>query len=138
MLGDAPGMPDALVYYLTWFIRGRWDGGPDFLAQFPNLRAWEERVTAIGHGKATDMTSGEALEIAGACEPATQETPDPGDPRGLNPGDAVTVTPDNGGFTVEGRVLGLRRHEIAITRDDDRVGRVTIHFPTTGYRVAKA
>ncbi len=138
MLGDAPGMPDALVYYLTWFIRGRWDGGPEFLAQFPYLCAWEERVAAIGHGNVTDMTPGEALEIAGACEPATQETPDPGDPRGLKPGDAVTITPDNGGFTVEGRVLSLRRHEIAIAREDEQVGRVAIHFPTIGYRVAKA
>ena len=103
MLGDAPGMPDALAWYLTWFIRGRWDGGPDFLSQFPNLCAWEERVKAIGHGNPTDMTSGEALEIARAHEPATPETPDPGDPRGLKPGDAVTVNADYGGFTVEGK-----------------------------------
>jgi glutathione S-transferase len=138
MLGGAPGMPDALVYYLTWFVRGRWDGGPDFLAQFPKLCAWEQRVAAIGHGKPKDIASGEALEIASARDLATAETPDPGDPRGLKPGDAVAVTPDNGGAVVRGTVLSLRRHEIAIARADERVGRVAIHFPAVGYRVERA
>jgi glutathione S-transferase len=138
MLGDAPGLPDALAWYLTWFVRGRWDGGPDFLAQFPSLSAWEERVKAIGHGNAVDMASGAALEIARAFEPGTPETPDPADPRGLKPGDTVTVTPDNGGFVVEGQVLSLRRHEVAILREDERVGRVAVHFPTVGYCVERA
>ena len=33
MLGAEPGLPDALCYYLVWFIRGRYDQGPQFLAQ---------------------------------------------------------------------------------------------------------
>ncbi len=137
MLGGAPGMPDALVYYVTWFVRGRWSGGPDLLAQFPSLCAWEDRVRAIGHGTPKNITSGEALEIARGHDPATAETPDPGDPRGLKPGDAVGVTPETGGTTVPGSILSLRRNEIAITREDERVGRVAIHFPTIGYRVEK-
>lgn len=138
MLGDAPGMPDALAYYLAWFVRGRWDGGPDFLAQFPNLCAWEERVKAIGHGSHAILKSGEALEIARTSEPTTAKTPDPHDPRHLKPGDAVSVVSEQGGFTVHGRVLSLRRHEIAILREDERVGRVAVHFPALGYRVEKS
>lgn len=138
ILGEAPGLPDALVYYLVWLIRGRWAGGPDFLAQFPSLCAWEARVAAIGHGSPREMAAGEALEAARGAEPATPETPDPADPRGLKPGDAVTVTPDGGAFTVEGKVLSLRRHELAIAREDPRVGRVAVHFPTVGYRVERA
>lgn len=137
ILGTKPGLPDALAYYLVWFIRGRWDGGPGFLAQFPNLCAWEERVKAIGHGKSTDLTAGEALEIAKQDEPVTQEVADPGDPRGLKPGDPVTVTSDQGGFAVSGQMLSLYRHEIAILREDARVGRVAVHFPALGYRVEK-
>jgi glutathione S-transferase len=138
LLGDTPGLPDALAYYLVWFIRGRWDGGPAFLAQFPHLCAWEERVRAIGHGSPTDLTAGEALDIAQASEPTTPETADPGDPRGLKPGDAVSVVSEQGGFAVKGRVLSLRRHEIAILREDDRVGRVAVHFPALGYHMEKA
>lgn len=137
LLGERPGLPDALVYYITWFVRGRWDGGPDFLAQFPLLCAWEERVASLGHGRSVDLTSGEALEIAAASEPATPKTQDPGDPRGLKPGDAVSVIPEDGGFRVEGKVLSLRRHEVAIVRDDERVGRIAIHFPALGYRVER-
>ena len=135
MLGDKPGMPDALVWYLAWLIRGRWDGGPEFLSQFPKLCAWEQRMDAVGHGNPSDMTAQQALDTARDSEPATQETPDPGDPRGLKPGDTVTVIPDNGGAGVEGKVLSLRRNEIAILREDDRVGRVAVHFPAVGYRV---
>jgi len=135
MLGDRPGLPDALVWYLAWFIRGRWSGGPDFLSQFPNLCAWEERMAAIGHGNPADMTAQEALDIARNSEPGTQETADPGDPRGLAPGDTVAVTPDNGGASVRGTVLSLRPQELAILREDNRVGRVAVHFPGMGYRI---
>jgi glutathione S-transferase len=138
MLGSAPGMPDALVYYVTWFVRGRWSGGPDLLAQFPNLCAWENRVREIGHGNAQDITSGEALEIARSHEPATDEFADSDDPRGMKPGDAVGVTPDTGGPTVHGSILSLRRNEIAISREDEWVGSVAIHFPAVGYRVDQA
>lgn len=137
LLGDAPGLLDALVYFVVWFLRGRWRDGPDFLEQFPMLCAWERRVQAIGHGSATAMSASEALGVAAAAEPETVPTADPGDPRGLQPGDAVTVSADAGGPAVEGYVLSLRRHEVAIIREDRRVGRVAVHFPAVGYRVER-
>lgn len=135
ILGDDPGLPDALVYYIVWFIRGRWRDGPDFLEQFPMLCGWEDRVEAIGHGRPAAMTAQEALDIAASLEPDTVPTPDAGDPRGLKPGDPVAVIPVGGGPPVAGNVLSLRRHEIAIIREDERVGRVAVHFPAVGYRV---
>ena len=48
LLGDQPGLPDALCYYLVWFFRGRVDAGASLLQQFPRLEAWEQRVKAIG------------------------------------------------------------------------------------------
>jgi len=138
MLGAEPGLPDALCYHLIWFIRGRYAKGPEFLAQFPALNAWEERVTAIGHGRPTGMEAAEALEIALAASPATPETADPGDPQGLAPGQTVEVTPDVpwGGPAVKGRVVAVSAQEIAIVREDGRVGEVCVHFPRMGYRVA--
>lgn len=135
--GDAPGLLDALVYYVVWFLRGRWRDGPDFLEQFPMLCGWESRIHGIGHGAATAMTALEALEVAAATEPETVPTTDPGDPRGLQPGDPVAVTADNGGPAVQGFVLSLRRHEVAIIREDKRIGRVAVHFPAVGYRVER-
>lgn len=138
ILGDTPGLPDALGYFIVWFIRGRWEGGPDFLAQFKSLEAWEARVKEIGHGSPCDMEAEEALEIARNASPQTPEQGDPNDPQGLKPGMSVTVTPLGGGGdpSVPGHVHYVDRETIAIVRNDEQVGAVCVHFPRVGYRVA--
>lgn len=132
-----PGLPDALIYYLVWFLRGRWEGGPALLSEFPALEAWEARVKAIGHGSPSDMQAGEALEIALACTPETEEAADPRDPQKLAPGMTVRITPDSDGGDpeVSGSVRMVTRDTIAILRDDARVGSVCVHFPRAGYKV---
>jgi glutathione S-transferase len=138
MLGTEPGLPDALVYYVVWFVRGRWQGGPALLSQFPALEAWEQRVKAIGHGQPSEMSSGEALDIARARQPATPEQVDPRDPQQLVPGQRVSVVADldSGEAPVAGAVRLVTRDSIAILREDPRVGTVCVHFPRVGYRVA--
>jgi glutathione S-transferase len=137
MLGDAPGLPDALAYYLVWFVRGRWPEGPAFLAQFPALEAWEARVRAIGHGTVSAMSAEDALAVARAAHPETPEAHDPGDPQGLVPGMKVTIAPDldGGEEAVAGRIRAVDRETIAVLREDPQVGRVCVHFPRVGYRV---
>jgi glutathione S-transferase len=138
--GDQPGLADALVYYLVWFVRGRWDGGPGLLAGFPALEAWERRVAALGHGAPTDMDAAEALGVAAAAEPASPEGVAAGDPQSLAPGVAVTVAPDEDGGDplVTGTVRVADGDTIAILRHDPRAGRVCVHFPRVGYRVTVA
>ncbi len=140
LLGERPGLPDALAYHLVWFLRGRWAEGPAFLSQFPALEAWEQRVAAIGHGGSTPLSAAEALDIARASEPETPETEDPLDPQGLRPGQAVRVRPegDGGDPEVEGVVRLVDRERIAILREDPRAGRLCVHFPRIGYRVTPA
>jgi glutathione S-transferase len=137
MLGDAPGLPDALAYYLVWFLRGRWPGGPEFLAEFPALEAWEARLRAIGHGEVSEMSAGDALVVAREAEPQTPVSADPLDPQGLAPGMAVTVAPDldGGEEAVSGQIQAVERETIAINRDAPETGRVCVHFPKAGYRV---
>jgi glutathione S-transferase len=140
MLGDAPGLPDALCYYLLWFIRGRYSGGPEFLSQFPNLCAWEKRVAALGHGNPSNMSAAEALEIAEGAEPETPESVEPGDPLGLVAGDTVAVRPEamDGVAAVVGTLRGLDAQTVVLDREDDRVGRVAVHFPRVGSQVRRA
>ena len=137
MLGDSPGLPDALAYYVVWFIRGRWAGGPDLLSQFPALEAWEARIQALGHGTPTELSAEDALAIAQAAETATPETSDALDPQGLKPGMRVEVVPDvdGGDPPVAGSVRMVSRDTIAVLRDDDQVGTVCVHFPRVSYRV---
>jgi len=140
MLGDQPGLPDALCYYLVWFVRGRWQGGPALIAEFSGLEAWEQRVKAIGHGRPTEMTPAEAIEVARSTSPTTPERSDPNDPQSLKPGQRVSVVPDldSGESPVTGVVQLVDRDSIAIQRDDPRVGTVCVHFPRVGFRVAAA
>jgi glutathione S-transferase len=140
MLGNAPGLPDALCYYVVWFVRGRWQGGAGMLSEFPALEAWEQRVKAIGHGRPSPMTSAQALETARAASPATPERDDAKDPQGLRVGQRVSVVADldSGEAPVSGAVRLVDRDRIAILRDDARIGPVCVHFPRVGYRITLA
>ena len=137
MLGDTPGLPDAVTYYLVWFIRGRWQSGPDLLAEFPALEAWEKRVAAIGHGNPTDMSAADALAVAKSTEPTTPEHADPRDPQGVKPGMTVSVVADvdGGEVPVSGSVRYVDRESVALLHSNEQVGAVCIHFPRVGYRV---
>lgn len=137
LLGSEPGLPDALCYYVVWFFRGRYAGGPSLLDQFPSLLAWEKRVAAIGHGRPEDLDAKQALEIARAATPTSTEHADAGDPQGLAPGQIVAVVPDvdGGDPSVEGRVVAVSMNTIAISRATPEVGDIVVHFPRVGYRV---
>jgi glutathione S-transferase len=138
MLADDPGMPDLLLWYLYWFIETRYPKAGDLLAEFPLLRAWADRVRAIGHGASSPMAPAEALAIARAAEPSTPEAADPRDPQGLSLGMTVAVTPlgDGGDAPVEGRIKSVSRDAIALAREHPACGRVVVHFPRVGYRVS--
>ena len=140
MLGEQPGLPDAVAYYLVWFIRGRWESGPAFLSEFPSLGEWEKRVAAIGHGKPTVMSAAEALQIAKTSEPNTPEQADPHDPMDIKPGMTVSVVADvdGGEEPVSGSVRYIDRDSIALLKRHEQVGSVCIHFPRVGYRVTPA
>jgi glutathione S-transferase len=135
ILGAAPGLSDALAYYLVWFLRDRMAEGNLFLRQFPHLEAWEKRVKAIGHGYRERMVDLEALEIARVSEFQTAEQADPGAPLGLLVGDKVTIQPDIGGPQVVGAVHSLSADQISILREDKLVGQVCVHFPCVGFTV---
>jgi glutathione S-transferase len=138
LFGGAPGLADAACYYLIWFIRGRWQGGPALLAPFARLQAWSQRVEAIGHGQPREMSSGEAIEIARAARTTTPSRSDEADPQALQPGQRVSVTPDldSGEPSVEGVLHRIDRDSVAILRHEARVEEVCVHFPRVGYRVA--
>lgn len=143
ILGTQPGLPDALCYYIVWFVRGRYSDGPSFLSRFRSLEAWESRVREIGHGRSRDMSAADALAIAKAAAPdPAAGDPDDGfrDFGGFKAGDAVRVRPIDVGadVAVSGRVHRLTAQEISLARSDPRVGDVVVHFPRVGYRLEPA
>jgi len=138
VLGDSPGLPDALVYYIVWFLRGRYEHGPGLIGSFPNLVAWEARVRELGHGDATDLDAREALDVARAATPEPIGGVDPDDPQSLTAGQRVAVSSiaDDGTDPVIGALTTLSRDVIALRHEAPEVGEVIVHFPRVGYRVA--
>lgn len=138
LLGTQPGLPDALCCYLVWFFRGRTNAGPVMLTQFPKLEAWEQRVTAIGHGQPVELSASQALEIARTSNAEVTEWVDPVDPLKLSLGQSVGVVPDGDGGDpmVHGQLVRLTGDTVALRLHDDRVDEVVVHFPRVGYRLA--
>lgn len=137
ILGDVPGMPDLLAWFIVWFIKERYAEAGSFFAEFPKLNAWSDRMSGLGHGRSTPMTPAEALAVAKATTSPTPESSDPGDPQGLMPGMMVTIAPlsDSGENPVEGRLRSVSRDRLAIDNQDPLCGDVVVHFPRVGYRV---
>ena len=138
--GADPTANDVHVYMNFWWIEQAIPHVADtLLKEFRLVRAWIERVAAIGHGKPTVMDSEEALAIAKASVPEAKEAGDEFDPRGLKPGDRVTVAADAyGRDAVAGAIVFSNAHEIAIRRSDDQAGEVVVHFPRAGFTVVPA
>ncbi len=139
ILGEQPSLPDALAYAVVWFISGRWTGASEFFSEFPRLRAWRDRVAAIGHGTYSEMSAEYALSIARESEPSSPQASDEREPQGLKVGLQVAVAPvgDGGDPLVNGVVRSVDRETIAIDRHHPLVGTVCVHFPRAGYRVTK-
>ena len=140
LAGDTPTIADAHCHMNIWFLRNPMAAVADeFLKEFPAVKAWYDRVTAIGHGSMTPMDSKEALGIAKAATPQAQSAVDAHDPNGRKPGDRVSVMPDDyGRDAVVGELVFSNAHEIAIKRNAPEVGDVVVHFPRAGFMVMPA
>ncbi|MGN1289603.1 MAG: glutathione S-transferase family protein [Bradyrhizobium sp.] len=138
VLGSDPSAADLSAYHPIWFARQ--NGGPEIaelIAFATVLDPWYARVAALGHGKHTDMTPDEAIEIARAhqpCEPDGWSSD--AQNVGIRRGDWVSVTPDDYGNPVHGNVLAWTPDEIVIRHEDPSVGNVNLHFPRVGFDVA--
>ena len=140
LLGDSAAAIDAQIYFVIWFLRGRWEGGPPLLAQFPALERWEANVKAIGYGEISDMSGEEAIARAAACMPAPidrSHADDPHDPQGLQPGMQIRIVPDvdAGEQPIEGEIRAVNAQTITLGRSSGDLGEICVHFPRAGYVV---
>jgi glutathione S-transferase len=130
-------LADINAYMNVWYIRARLSNADEILARFPHTLAWERRIQAIGHGSRTEMPSDGALDIAAQANPQTPTLGDPDDPNGRQPGDWVSVVPDDyGKIEVRGEIVSLSAQHISIRRHDDLVGDIVVHFPRAGFAVS--
>jgi glutathione S-transferase len=136
LAGEAPSLADAAVYYILAFLRAAYPAGPPVIAAMERLRAWEQRVRAIGHGARTEISRADALEIARAAEPAPPPASLDDDPLGLRLGQSVGVSADDyGREQIVGELIALGIDHIALRRRDPLVGDVAVHFPRIGFAI---
>jgi glutathione S-transferase len=134
--GDTPGYADCAAGMNVWF-QGNFGLKGSRTAPFPHVAAWIARVEAIGHGSPSDMTAQEALDVARDAEPQVVERVD--EESGFTAGQSVTIrTEDPGADPVAGTLIRLTSRDVAILRDDPRVGTVAVHFPRIGQIVMPA
>jgi glutathione S-transferase len=136
LLGDAACVADFACYHPLWFIQ-MVPPVAGILQFVPLVLEWMERIREIGHGTSTDMTSMDAIAVAKAeCSVVSDIVP--GDVSGIAVGDRVAIMPNDYGFDpVEGELVLLKANEMALRREDERAGTVTVHFPRIGYQIRK-
>ncbi len=143
LFGSAPSAADLACWQTIYLLRKNCPPEVDAViglgADSP-LRAWYDRIVALGQGTPAAMSAEEALAAARAATPAPVTHLDPdGDPGGLKAGCPVVVTPDdNARVPVSGRLVAAGGDEVVIHRHDPQAGDLHIHFPRLGFDVVAA
>lgn len=139
LFGIDPCVADFAAYHGIWYTRNQVPVLADILNATPSVGEWANRMEAIGHGVATRLTAGDAIDIAKAADPqpaganllvdsAFQ------DDHGIPLGTRVTVTPESfGSEASEGELIAATRTHYSLRREDARAGTVHVHFPRIGY-----
>jgi glutathione S-transferase len=132
LMGSEASIADFSVAHCLWFVR-RAPPVAGVLDAAPHVQRWLEAVLAIGHGDHQRMDSSEALAVAAAATPEPAAVM-PG--QGLEAGQQVSVAAmDYGTEPSIGTLVGLSDDEVAISRHDERAGKVHVHFPRRGFQI---
>jgi len=136
LLGDAPTLADVSCYHPLWVLR-MVPSVAAILETAPRVQAWMDRMSAIGHGRASDLSATDALLIAKNGSSAVKRS-QASDIPGITLGDTVEVMPSDYGLDpVQGELVLVAADRVAVRRHDDRAGTVTVHFPRIGYLIRK-
>jgi glutathione S-transferase len=130
--GDHIGHGDLGLYMNLWFLTALpfAQGFADAIFARPALKAWYNRIAALGHGSVTESTAEEAIAIAAASTPADVSGPVEA---GQTIGHRVKIkTEHSGDDAVEGQLLRCASVGISLRRESKRAGPLNVHFPRVG------
>jgi len=138
LFGGEPCVADFSLYHVLWPIWKVADTRP-MLVPFPRTRKFIERIVAIGHGISTEISSGDALQIAKSSTPEAVKGAVALETGGIALGEQAQVMPvDSGLDPVTGELRNASADEIVLRRSDPRAGTVQVHFPRFGFQLSKA
>ncbi|VVN08976.1 glutathione S-transferase family protein [Pseudomonas fluorescens] len=130
-----PSLADFALAHPLWFLKAAPVTSP-LVDAYPAVSAWLGRVMGFGHGAFSEMTSGEALEVARNATPAALPDEQFEEPNGFEAGQQVVIAAtDYGVDPVAGELLFAGCEELIVRREDERAGVVHVHFPRFGFRI---
>ena len=133
IFGAEPNHADFSTYHSLWFSRDLAE--TSYFETYPKVSAWMDRMKAFGEAGRTEITADQSLEVARDSLP--RELPEDGvnDPL---VGTLVSVQPsDYAKDQSTGRLVGSYSDRWVISREDDSVGTVNVHFPKQGYSLVE-
>jgi glutathione S-transferase len=128
---------DVTIAYLAWFIRGRWDQGPEFLQQFANIERIEREVHEAVREVYEDLSAEDALKIAANSESQSPSGVTKQCGVTLRQGMQIAIKPqaETSDPPVVGRLRYLDRARVSIDHHAPEVGDVVVHLPVAGYQI---
>ncbi|MFT7400677.1 MAG: glutathione S-transferase [Hydrogenophaga sp.] len=134
LLGDVPCVADFAAYHPLWFSRVVNPAMAGILDAAPGVIDWMDRLAAIGHGTIAKFTATEAIAVAAAAEPVPLQDEAFQDEHGIALGSYVSIAADAFGTEpTEGILRAATRTRYTLERQDDRAGRLHVHFPRIGF-----
>ncbi|AZT84757.1 glutathione S-transferase family protein [Marinobacter sp. NP-4(2019)] len=133
LFGDSPCIADFSAYHGLWFVCDL--AGKPWLRDYPRVRDWMTRMKAFGHGRPSDITEDQALDMARNSIPRDLDNDSP------HPliGQTVVVAPDDyGREPVQGVLVFGDDNAIILAREHPRTGVLHVHFPTQGFTMSPA
>lgn len=133
LFGDSPCIADFSAYHGLWFVCDL--AGKPWLTDYPRVRDWMARMKAFGHGRPSDITEDQALDIARNAIPRDLDNDSP---HPLS-GQTVVVAPDDyGREPVQGVLIFGDDNAIILAREHPRTGLLHVHFPAQGFTMSPA
>lgn len=136
VLGESVSYADINAYFPIWMARGNFGDAAAVLAEWPKLRAWEQRMQSFGNGHRSEISADAALEEARDSHSEASSGVDVSDSLGLRHGCQVSVVPtDYGCIPVVGELRSLDGERVVVNLRSPETGEIAVHFPRLGYRV---
>jgi glutathione S-transferase len=138
LTGADPSLADIQAFSIPWFARPYMPVVEKLWADFTRMRAWEQRVAALGEGTRTPIEAAQAFAEAKGSRSIAVPHADANDAQALQVGMMVEVAADDSQRgAVRGEVVIAAANHIAVRRRHEACGEVVVHFPRLGYRVRR-
>ena len=139
LLGPTPCIADFCAYHALWLVYLRPSSTVKLAADAAALKAWLDRIQAIGHGRAEPLDAAQSIAIAAKSKPLPVGQGPLGDggfqdEHGIALGSRVSIAAESFGLEpTVGELIAATRTHYSLRRTDERAGTVHVHFPRIGY-----